>query len=113
MPKTLLIDLDGVLNIYDGNYKETEIAPPRDGVKDFLEKISKDYNVVIFTVRDKELTRAWLFKYRLDKYIQNITNQKSPYASIIIDDRALKFNGDFAQTLNEINNFKPHWMVSG
>ena len=37
MPKTLLIDLDGVLNTYDGNYSESEIAPPRDGVKEFLE----------------------------------------------------------------------------
>lgn len=110
MPKTLLIDLDGVLNTYDGNYSELEIAPPRNGVKEFLEKVSKDYNIEIFTVRDKELTQAWLVKYDLDKYIQNITNQKSPYASIIIDDRALRFNGDFIQTLDDINNFKPHWM---
>lgn len=109
MPKTLLIDLDGVLNTYEGNYSEIEIAPPREGVKDFLEKVSKDYNIEIFTARDKALTQAWLVQNDLDKYIKNITNHKSPYASIIIDDRALKFNGDFAQTLDDINNFKPHW----
>lgn len=113
MQKTLLIDLDGVLNTYKGTYKENEISPPRSGVKEFLEKISIDYDIEIFTVRDKTLTQNWLDKYDLAKYVKNITNEKKQYASIIIDDRALKFNGDFTQTLNDINNFKPHWMVSG
>lgn len=109
MPKTLLIDLDGVLNTYNGNYIESEIAPPREGVSEFLETISKTYNIEIFTVRDKETTQRWLEKYNLNQFVSNITNIKSPYASIIIDDRALQFNGDFQQTLQDITNFKPHW----
>lgn len=111
MPKTLLIDLDGVLNTYCGDYKEFEIAPPREGVADFLEEISRNYRIEIFTVRDKELTQKWLNDNKLDKFVSNITNIKSPYASIFIDDRALKFNGNFNETINEITNFKPHWKL--
>lgn len=109
MPKTLLIDLDGVLNTYSGNYNELEIAPPREGVSEFLETISKTYNIEIFTVRDKETTQKWLEKYNLNQFVSNITDVKNPRASIIIDDRALQFKGDFQQTLQDITNFKPHW----
>lgn len=109
MPKTLLIDLDGVLNTYNGDYNENEIAPPRDGVKEFLEKVSKTYRIEIFTVRDKNLTKKWLDENNLNMFISSITNIKSPHASIIIDDRALRFNGDFTETFNDIENFKPFW----
>lgn len=112
MIKTLLIDLDGVLNTYSGDYSENEIAPPRRGVVEFLQTIAKSYKIEIFTVRDKELTQKWLSKYHLDQYVSNITNVKNPQASIIIDDRALQFKGDFQQTLQEITNFKPHWQKS-
>ncbi len=109
MLKTLLIDLDGVLNTYDGNYNEFEISPPREGVKEFLENIAQEYRIEIFTVRDKNLTQKWLEKYNLQEFISNITNIKSPHASIIIDDRALCFNGNFKETFNEIKNFRPFW----
>lgn len=109
MSKTLLIDLDGVLNTYNGIYDEFEIAPPREGVEKFLKTISEKYTIEIFTVRDKKLTEKWLEKYHLNQFVSDITNVKNPYASIIIDDRALKFNGDFEQTIEDISNFKPHW----
>lgn len=109
MTKTLLIDLDGVLNTYSGNYKDEEIPEPRKNVDTFLKKLSEKYKIKIFTVRNKKQTLQWLIKYNLDKYICDITNIKEPYASIIIDDRALKFNGDFEKTLLEIENFSPFW----
>lgn len=36
--KLLLIDLDGVLNLYNGNYDENKIFPIRDGAFLFLKK---------------------------------------------------------------------------
>ena len=109
MPKTLLIDLDGVLNTYSGEYDKLDIAPPREGVGEFLKVIAQNYKIEIFTVRDKQLTQKWLEKYHLSEFVSDITNIKSPYASIIIDDRALKFNGNFSETLKEISSFKTHW----
>lgn len=39
----ILIDLDGVLNSYKGDYKENHIPKPQKGVWEFLEDLSKNY----------------------------------------------------------------------
>ena len=109
MPKILLIDLDGVLNTYNGNFNKDIIPKPRDGVQEFLKELAKNYLIEIFTVRNKKLTCKWLQENNLDKYVYDITNVKNPYTSIIIDDRALRFNGNFEQTFLEIQNFVPYW----
>ncbi len=109
MPKTLLIDFDGVLNTYCGNFSESQIPAPRNGVKEFLQILAKTYKIEIFTVRNKKLTYEWLKKYQLDEFIHDITNVKNPYASVILDDRALRFDGDFDKALAEILNFTPYW----
>ena len=104
-----MIDLDGVLNCYDGTYKEDEIAPVREGAREFLESLSHDYLIEIFTVRNKKLTLKWLQDNHLDEFITDVTNVKNPFASIYLDDRGLNFNGDFKTSLSAIKNFKPHW----
>ena len=45
MIKTIAIDLDGVLNTYCGNYNENEIAPPKEGVHEFLAKLAENYKI--------------------------------------------------------------------
>ncbi len=109
MPKTIMIDLDGVLNCYNGVYNENEIAPMRDGAKEFLERLSQDYVIEIFTVRNKKLTLKWLEQNGIADYVKDITNVKNPYASVYLDDRGLNFTGDFEKTLSQIKNFKPFW----
>lgn len=109
MIKTIAIDLDGVLNTYCGNYNENEIAPPKEGVHEFLAKLAENYKIEIFTVRNTKLTAKWLIDNDLDRYVSNITNVKNPFASAFIDDRAIRFNGDYDETLNEITGFKPYW----
>ncbi len=110
MPKRIaLIDLDGVLNNYCGDYSRNKIPTVRNGAKEFLEKISEDYVIEIFTVRDKELTRSWLEENGLLKFVSNVTDVKNPFTSFIVDDRAVRFDGDYTRTLSEINDFKPFW----
>lgn len=109
MIKTIAIDLDGVLNTYCGNYNENEIAPPKEGVHEFLAKLAENYKIEIFTVRNTKLTAKWLIGNDLDRYVSNITNVKNPFASAFIDDRAIRFNGDYDETLQEITFFKPYW----
>ena len=103
--KTLLIDLDGVLNEYTGNFNEKNIPKIKAGAKEFLEKISKNYEVKIFTARNRLLTAKWLIYNKIDKYIKDITNIKEP-AWLYIDDRNIKFNGSFDILTDEIENFK-------
>ena len=109
MPKIALVDLDGVLNNYDGRYSENEIPQPKNDVENFLVQLSKTYEIHIFTVRNKNLTNKWLQKHNLDKYIKEVTNIKNPFASIIIDDRAINFNGNFDEVLKKAINFQPYW----
>ena len=112
MVKTIQIDLDGVLNTYCGNYDENKISAPRKGVKEFLEKLAKNYQIEIFTVRNIALVEKWLIKNKLDKYITNISNIKNPSSTVIIDDRAIRFDGNFDKTYEEVINFIPHWKTT-
>ena len=106
MKKTIMIDLDGVLDNYE---KYTEDIPSiKKGAKDFIIKLSKDYELILFTTRSPMLATKWLINNDLDKYFKDVTNVKTP-AYIYIDDRAIQFNGDYNKTLNEITNFNVHW----
>ena len=107
--KTILIDLDGVLNNYI-HFEENEIPSIKEGVKEFLQKlyISNEYELILFTTRNLLLASKWLIENNIDKYFKDITNVKLP-AYIYIDDRAIQFNGDFEKLYNEIKNFKVYW----
>ena len=109
MKKTLMIDLDGVLNTYRGDYKENEISPVREGAKEFLEELSKDFIIEIFTVRDRKLTISWLEENNLIEYIKEVTNVKKSHAFAFIDDRAICFEGEFKTILSKLKTFKPFW----
>lgn len=108
MKKLILIDLDGVLNEYIGDYKENYIPPIKIGAKDFLENLSKNYKLKIFTSRNKLLTAKWLIDNELDKVIQDITSEKEP-CWLYIDDRCINFDGSFSQLAAKIENFKPYY----
>ena len=51
--KSILIDLDGVLNDYVGNYDKDFIPPIKFGAKEFLRDLSKNYVIKIFTTRNR------------------------------------------------------------
>jgi len=106
---TVCVDLDGVLNLYDGWRGEDHFPPPRPGVEQFLELLLlSGCRIVILTTRDIEKTWAWLREPTLHIYIDPVTNQKPP-AFAYIDDRAITFRGDFDATLAELDGFRAHW----
>lgn len=109
MAKIALVDFDGVLNDYFGEYDEIELPKIKDGAKEFLEELSQIYEIEIFTVRNKIKTIYWLQKNNLAHLIKEVTNIKNPNASIIIDDRAINFDGDFKKVLNLSKNYQPYW----
>ena len=104
----ILIDLDGVLNTYCGNYEPDHIPPIRKGAKEFIIKLAKKYSLKLFTNRNTKLAKKWLIENKIDKYFLEVTNIKGP-ATLYIDDRALKFDGDFNETLLQVYNFKTFW----
>ena len=107
MKKTLLIDLDGVLNNYS-KYEENFIPEIKFGAREFLENLSKKYEIKIFTTRNRLLASKWLVENQIDNLVTDVTNVKVP-AYLHIDDRCICFNGDFKQTLEDIKNFNVYW----
>ncbi len=106
--KIVLVDLDGVLNQYHGNYDKDVLSPIKNGAEEFLKNLAEDFTVKIFTVRDLALVQKWVEDNNLTEYISDLTNVKEP-AFLIIDDRCVKFDGNFEQTLNDVKTFAPYW----
>jgi len=108
--KRIMIDLDGVLNEYNGKYNPNEIPEIKSGAREFIQKLftENDYELVLFTTRTKELTVKWLIKNDIYRFFTEVTDKKLS-AFIYLDDRAIQFNGDFAKTEEQIKNFKVYW----
>jgi len=108
-PLTVCIDLDGVLNLFDGWRGADFFHPPRPGAAEFLKRLNeRNLRVVIFTVRWPEHVEQWLEKHDLRRYVDSVTDKKPP-AHVYLDDRAICFQGDFDQALRQIATFKAHW----
>ncbi|MBE7709008.1 MAG: hypothetical protein E7Z93_01025 [Cyanobacteria bacterium SIG32] len=107
--KLILIDLDGVLNKYNGKYSSEFIPEIKEGAKDFLETLSKEFEVKIFTTRNRTLAQEWLITNNIAQY--SITNVKEP-AYLLVDDRCICFDGDYKKTLDLIFDFRVHWKTT-
>ena len=104
--KTILIDLDGVLNGYTGNFDKDFIPPIKSGAKEFLKELSKDFEIKLFTTRNKILATKWLIENEVDEFFSDITNTKD-LAWLYIDDRCINFNGRYESLTDSIKSFKP------
>jgi hypothetical protein len=103
------VDLDGVLNAFDGWKGAEFFHPPRAGAHDFLRDLNqRGYRVVVFTVRWAPHVETWLAEHGLAQYVAAVTDKKPP-AHVYVDDRAICFEGDFVKTLDRIGDFKAHW----
>ena len=102
--KRILIDFDGVLNNYTGNFNENYIPPIKEGALEFIQKLSEKFEIKIFTSRKLLLVAKWVFENKLESYICDITNIKEP-CYLIIDDRCIKFDGNYEKTVNKIEQY--------
>lgn len=103
--KTILFDLDGVLNIYEGDYDIKYIPPIKEEAYKLIKELSKNYKIIIFTARNSLIASKWVIDNGLVDYIENVTNVKEP-AYLIIDDRCINFKGDYKELKNKIDNFE-------
>jgi len=103
--KTILVDLDGVLNTYTGKYNENFIPPIKDGALEFIKNLSVDYKVKIFTSRNLLLASEWIINNGLREYVEDVTNIKIP-CYLFVDDRCINFDGDFKELKTKIDNFQ-------
>ena len=83
MKKDICVDFDGVLNIYTG-YDEHNLGEMRDGCREFLEKLSRNYKITILTCRETKSVTKWLEVHNLSEFIKQVTNIKVPQFIILM-----------------------------
>ena len=101
--KNIAVDFDGVIHKNSkGYYDGTIYDEPIDGARTSLQKLSEDYDVVIFTAKAKpdrglingktgtQLVWEWLKKHDMDKFVTKVTAEK-PRAVRYIDDKGVRF----------------------
>ena len=103
--KTILLDLDGVINEYTEGFRQDYISPVKNGAENFLINLSQKFKIKLFTTREHSMVKTWLISNGLDKYFSGITNIKE-LCWLIIDDRCIRFNGDYDELFSDIVNFQ-------
>ena len=105
----ICVDLNGVLSDFDGRAGLDLFHPPRPGARKFLERLNDaGYRVVIFTAQWGPHVESWLARYELSELVWMVTDRK-PAAYIYVDDQAIRFDGDFDETLEKIGVLKPQF----
>jgi len=113
MAKTVCLDFDGVMNTYSGWKGEDELFEPREGLGDFLRKLqSAGFNVVVHSTRPAEKIKKWLGERGLNNLVYSVVDKK-PMAVCYLDDRGIRFDGDFDAAFEAIRTFKVYWDKKG
>lgn len=107
---TVIMDFDGVIHSYKSGWKGANIIPdpPVDGIKEAIEELREDYRVVVVSTRCYQLGGTEAIKKWLDKWgivVDDVTYKKPP-AVVIIDDRAITFDGDTKSLKAKVDSFK-------
>lgn len=98
--KTIALDFDGVLHVYDRGWQDGSIyGDVIEGAVEAVQALSKEYSLVIFTCR---VPVTAVFNWVKEKFNLEIpvTNAK-PHADMYIDDRGHHFQA-WENTLYEI-----------
>lgn len=125
---TIAVDFDGVIHRYDSPWVNAYTIPdlPVDGAISWLWHIIQRFDIVIFSTRCKTwrgrmAVRKWLRKHAGNLYSESpgyfgiesvkLSHAKPP-ALVYLDDRALRFEGDFPSA-KDIHRLRPWNKPSG
>jgi len=119
--KTIAIDFDGVINSYISGWQgETQTdAPVLSAMESISDLFNRGYKLIIFSTRAQSQEGIKTIREYIRKHAENnlladsieITDKK-PIADMYVDDRAIPFTGDWKETLDKIETFKP-WIAKG
>jgi len=101
--KNIAVDFDGVIHKNSKGYHDGTIYDePMEGSRESLERLSKDYDIVIFTAKAKpdrglvngktgtQLVWEWLEEHDMAQFVTKVTAEK-PRAVQYIDDKGIQF----------------------
>ena len=111
----IAVDFDAVINPYKVGFMGWDKIPeePISGCKEVLTQLrNHGWKIIIHSVRAKHLKgyealNRYLRKYRIP-FDEIWRSPGKPRAEIYLDDRALKFEGNWYDTYNQIKNFETY-----
>ncbi|MFB6372285.1 MAG: hypothetical protein ABEN55_04075 [Bradymonadaceae bacterium] len=113
------IDFDGVLHSYESGWQgaDTIPDPPVDGAIEWLETLvsSDEVHVSIYSSRSSQkggikAMQDWLVRHGFEPPISSIDWPESkPPATVSVDDRAIRFEGQGFPSLKALKSFTPWW----
>lgn len=108
--RTVCIDFDGVIHSYRSGWCGIDSIPdpPIHASDRAIERLRRDYRVVVHSARcatkeGREAIESWLRKHNI--VVDEVCEHKPP-AFVYIDDRAIRFQGDWSDTLTQLNDFR-------
>jgi hypothetical protein len=109
--KTIAVDFDGVIHTYDRGWHDGTIyGEVMPGFREWLNRLpSEHFLVVVHTSRDEDEVKLWLHGKGISLPVSN----RKPPAWVVIDDRAIRFDGhwdDARLSVQSLHGFLP-WNV--
>jgi hypothetical protein len=108
--RTVCLDFDGVLHSYRSGWCGVEVIPdpPIHGTRDAIAHLRQHYRVVVHSSRccteeGRQAVKNWLHKH--DILVDDVCEHKPP-ALVYVDDRAIRFRGNWDDVLTEIRQFR-------
>lgn len=106
MKQTVVVDFDGVIHSYTSGWKGATCIPdaPVEGTAEAIAKLRTEYRVVVVSSRCSEeagiaAVTEWLAKHSI--VVDEVCAHKPPHI-VVIDDRAIRFEGDWQPVLNAV-----------
>ncbi len=108
--RTICLDFDGVLNSYRSGWCGIDAIPdpPIHGSDRAVARLREDYRVVVHSARcatqdGRDAIQAWLDKHGI--VVDEVCEHKPP-ALVYIDDRAIRFQGNWTDALTQLKEFR-------
>ncbi len=108
--RTVCLDFDGVLHSYRSGWCGATIIPdpPIHGTREAVARLREQYRVVVHSTRchteeGRQAVKDWLQRH--DIVVDDVCEHKPP-ALVYVDDRAVRFRGEWNDVMDEIRKFR-------
>jgi hypothetical protein len=108
--RTICLDFDGVLHSYRSGWCGAEVIPdpPIHGTREAIARLREQYRVAILssrchTAEGRKAVVNWLAHHNIE--VDEVCEHKPP-AHVYVDDRAVRFHGNWDDVLDEIRQFR-------
>lgn len=108
--RTVCLDFDGVLHSYRSGWCGVGVIPdpPIHGTREAIADLRQHYRVVVHSSRchteeGRQAVKNWLLKH--DILVDDVCEHKPP-ALVYVDDRAIRFRGNWDDVVTEIRQFR-------